>query len=125
MPESTYQQLSSAFPEAQWAWQDLQGFHADSQLPTAPPRTSILWGWDTSRAIRVRLDGEAVHVFECDAECVKWVRIDELQEGDNAMHHRLVTKHRTTSASGDWECGVVRNDLGIPATMIRRANPSA
>lgn len=37
-------------------WQDLDGLHVQPP-PDQPPPTSILWAWDDTRSLRVRLDG--------------------------------------------------------------------
>lgn len=43
-------------------WQDLDGLHVQP-APTAPPSTSLLWGWrQDGYLVRIRLDGETAYI---------------------------------------------------------------
>ncbi|WP_369360194.1 hypothetical protein [Streptomyces sp. cg2] len=41
------------------AWADLEGFHVAGadRLPEKPPQSTHVWAWDSSRCLRLRIDG--------------------------------------------------------------------
>lgn len=59
----TWSQALTAYDDVTFLWQDLDGLHL-APLPSESPHTSILWGSDAQRMVRLRIDGDAVYAAE-------------------------------------------------------------
>jgi hypothetical protein len=51
-----WEQIRALLSGCTCLWADLDGLHAD-EPPADPPLATHLWAWDTSRLLRVRIDG--------------------------------------------------------------------
>lgn len=99
-------------------WQDLDGLHR-AALPPEPCPTSILWGSDADRLVRLRVDGDQVYAAEA-------------KTGDPGLVHTETSPwprdwgpiQQFRSADGvavdlAFETYVRRSESGSPITFLR------